>query len=389
MSLGKEYVIALVDCDCFFVSCERVDNPNLNGRAVCVVTNTTNKGIVLSRSNEAKALGIKMGQPMFQLNGRHLDCFYIPCRHKRYAELSRQVMAVLREFSPDVEDVSVDEAFLDLTGMSKIYGVSYEKLAHQIRQRVFEKTKIPVSIGVSTSKTLAKLASDKAKKNGGVFIIAPKKIREILSAVKLDEVCGISHQTVKNFYKKGVFELNEFLDKDPAWVRQALGITGERLRYELSGVCVSPVNAVEQAPQSIQDTRSLVDFTGSLEMLERCLPCHIHRSSQKLRKWDGYCAVLSVMLRTKDFKVHEAEIKLPNPTNSEQTLLRQAHILIKKIYNPRVLYRSVGVTLKNLTFGKVQQGSLFDSVRPEDDKLSHLIDELEQRYGKQVVKLGM
>lgn len=95
------------------------------------------------------------------------------------------------------------------------------------------------------------------------------------------------------------------------------------------------------------------------------------------------------MLRTKDFKVQEAEIKLPNPTNSEQTLLRQAHILIKKIYNPRVLYRSVGVTLKNLTFGKVQQGSLFDSVRPEDDKLSHLIDELEQRYGKQVVKLGM
>ena len=144
MSLGKEYVIALVDCDCFYVSCERVDNPNLNGRAVCVVTTSTNKGIVLSRSNEAKAFGIKMGQPMFQLNGRHLDCFYIPCRHKRYAELSRQVMAVFREFSPDVEEVSVDEAFLDLTGMSKMYGLSYEKLAHQIRQRVFEKTKIPV-----------------------------------------------------------------------------------------------------------------------------------------------------------------------------------------------------------------------------------------------------
>ena len=195
MSLVKEHVIALVDCDCFFVSCERVDNPKLNGKAVCVTTGATSKGIVVSRSNEAKALGIKMGQPMFQLQGQFDNAHYIPARHERYAEISKQVMAVLRDFTPDVEEVSIDEAYLDLTGMSKLYGMTYENLIKKIRETVLEKTKVPVSIGLSTSKTLAKLASDKAKKTGGIFIIPPKKVREILHGINLEEICGISHQT--------------------------------------------------------------------------------------------------------------------------------------------------------------------------------------------------
>lgn len=389
MPLVKEHVIALVDCDCFFVSCERVDNPKLNNQPVCVVTNTTSKGIVLSRSNEAKALGIKMGQPMFQLQGQFDNAQYISARHERYGEISKQVMDVLREFTPDAEEVSIDEAYLDLTGMSKLYGITYENLIKKIRKTVLEKTKVPVSIGLSTSKTLTKLASDKAKKTGGIFIIPPKKVREILHDIRLEEICGISHQTSMNYWKKGVSNLDEFLDKDPNWIRQAFGINGERLRYELAGVSVSPVNPVEEAPQSIQDTRSLEDFTDSLEVLESTLPYHVHRASQKLRKWNGYCSVLAVMLRTKDFKVFEAETKLDKPTNSEQTLLRKSHELIKKLYKSRTLYRSVGITLRNLVFGKAVQQSLFETEQREDDKMSRIIDDLEKKYGKQVVKLGM
>lgn len=387
--LVKEHVIALVDCDCFFVSCERVGNPKLNGKAVCVTTGATSKGIVVSRSNEAKALGIKMGQPMFQLQGQFDNVHYIPAHHERYAEISKQVMAVLRDFTPDVEEVSIDEAYLDLTGMSKLYGMTYENLIKKIRETVLEKTKVPVSIGLSTSKTLAKLASDKAKKTGGIFIIPPKKVREILHGINLEEICGISHQTSMNYWKKGVSNLDEFLDKDPNWIRQAFGINGERLRYELAGISVSPVNPVEEAPQSIQDTRALEDFTDSLEVLECTLPYHIHRASQKLRKWDGYCSVLAVMLRTKDFKVVEIETNLDKPTNSEQRLLRASHELIRKLYKPRTLYRSVGITLRNLVFGKAVQQSLFETEQREDDKMSRIIDDLEKKYGKQVVKLGM
>lgn len=389
MPLVKEHVIALVDCDCFFVSCERVDNPKLNGKAVCVTTGATSKGIVVSRSNEAKALGIKMGAPMFQLEGKYNNVHYIPARHERYAEISKQVMTVLRDFTPDVEEVSVDEAYLDLTGMSRMYGLSYENLIKKIRKTVLEKAKVPVSIGLSTSKTLAKLASDKAKKTGGIFIIHPKKVMEILKDVELEEVCGISHQTSMNFWKKGICNLEDFLSKEPSWVHQAFGINGEKLRYELAGISVSPVNPVEEAPQSIQDTRALEDFTDSLEVLESTLPYHVHRASQKLRKWDGYCSVLAVMLRTKDFKVVEIETKLDKPTNSEQTLLRKSHELIKKLYKSRTLYRSVGITLRNLVFGQAKQQSLFETEQREDDKMSRIIDDLEKKYGKQVVKLRM
>lgn len=281
MPLVKEHVIVLVDCDCFFVSCERVDNPKLSGKAVCVTTGATSKGIVVSRSNEAKALGIKMGAPMFQLEGKYNNVHYIPARHERYAEISKQVMAVLRDFTPNVEEVSVDEAYLDITGMSKMYGLTYENLIKKIRKTVLEKTKVPVSIGLSTSKTLAKLASDKAKKTGGIFIIHPKKVKEILKDVELEEVCGISHQTSMNFWKKGICNLGDFLSKEPSWIRQAFGINGERLRYELAGISVSPVNPVEEAPQSIQDTRALEDFRDNLEVLESTLPYHVHRASQK------------------------------------------------------------------------------------------------------------
>lgn len=385
----RQRIIALVDCDCFFVSCERVDNPDLNGKPVCVTTGAGSKGIVVSRSNEAKALGIKMGQPLFQIEGQFQNCHYLPARHKRYAQISKQVMDILRTFSPDVEEVSVDEAYIDLTGFSKLYKLSYKDIIIKIRNTILDKAKIPVSIGLSTSKTLAKFASDKAKKTGGIFIIHPQNASHILKESDLEEICGISHKTALNFAKRGIFTLEAFLEKTPAWCRQAFGINGERLRYELDGICTSPVNALEEAPQSIQDTKALEDFTTSLTVLKSTLPQHIHRASQKLRKWNGYCSVLSVMLRTKDFKVMETEIKLDRQTNSEQTLLSKAEILLEQMYTPKTLYRSLGVTLKNLAFGNTEQHSLFEKQEREDDKVSHLLDELEEKYGKQVIKLGL
>ena len=143
-----------------------------------------------------------------------------------------------------------------------------------------------------------------------------------------------------------------------------------------------------KAPKSIQDTRALEDFTDDLNILEDTLYYHIHRASQKLRKWDGYCGVLSLMLRTKDFNIYEKELRLAVPTNSESTLLKNAHILIKQTYKPKILYRSTGITLKNLVFGQVAQQSLFGEDKREDDKVSHIIDDLERKFGKSVLKYG-
>ncbi|MBO6290293.1 MAG: hypothetical protein J6N45_08225, partial [Alphaproteobacteria bacterium] len=184
----RQHVIALVDCDCFFVSCERKDNPDLQGKPVCVMTGGGSKGIIVSRSKEAKALGIKMGQPYFQVKPNFPTAICIPARHHRYTEISKEVMDTIKTFSPDVEVTSVDEAFIDLTSLNKVYHSTYTDIIKNIRQTVWDKVGIPVSIGLGTSKTLAKLASDKAKSNNGIFVIPPDKILDIVGSMSIEDV---------------------------------------------------------------------------------------------------------------------------------------------------------------------------------------------------------
>lgn len=384
----RQHVIALVDCDCFYVSCERKDNPQLMGKPVCAVTTTSNKGIVLSRSKEAKALGIKMGAPMFQIKDLYPTCHYMPARHERYGEISKQVMDTIKTFSQDVEVTSVDEAFIDLTSLNKVYHSTYTDIIKKIRQTVLDKVGIPVSIGLGTSKTLAKLASDKAKSNNGIFVISPDKILDIVGNMPIEDVSGIGRKNSEHMKFSGIFTIKDFVEKDNGWIRKAFGINGLNLKSELTGIATSLVNNEPIAPQSIQVTQSFEDFTQSLEYLEHALNGHVHEACQKLRRWNGFCQGVEVMLRTKDFKYHAMETRLSNPTNGDQEVRMTAVNLLKQLYRPNLVYRSTGVTLKNLIYGEVQQ-SLFEETKPHDDKLSHLVDELEAKFGKGIVKTGV
>jgi len=384
----RQHIIALVDCDCFYVSCERKDNPDLQGKPVCAVTTTSNKGIVLSRSKEAKALGIKMGAPMFQIKDKYPACHYIPARHHRYNEISKQVMDTIKTFSPDVEVTSVDEAYIDLTSLDKVYHSTYTDIIKKIRQTIWDKVGIPVSIGLSCSKTLAKLASDKAKTNNGIFVIRPDKILDIIGDMPIDDVCGIGRKNSEHMKFSGIFTIREFIEKENGWIRQAFGINGLNLKSELTGIAASLVNSEQTAPQSIQITRSFEDFTQNLEYLEHELNGHVHEACQKLRRWNGFCSEIEVMLRTKDFKYLAIETKLANPTNSDQEVREVASRLLKGLYKPNLIYRSTGVTLKNLAYGNQIQQSLFEETKPHDDKLSHLVDELEAKYGRGIIKTG-
>lgn len=385
----RQHIIALVDCDCFYVSCERKDNPDLQGKPVCAITTTSNKGIVLSRSKEAKALGIKMGAPMFQIKDKYPTCHYIPARHHRYNEISKQVMDTIKTFSPDVEVTSVDEAYIDLTSLDKVYHSTYTDIIKKIRQTIWDKVGIPVSIGLSCSKTLAKLASDKAKTNNGIFVIRPDKILDIIGDMPIDDVCGIGRKNSEHMKFSGIFTIREFIEKENGWIRQAFGINGLNLKSELTGIATSLVNSEQTAPQSIQITRSFEDFTQNLEYLEHELNGHVHEACQKLRRWNGFCSEIEVMLRTKDFKYLAIETKLANPTNSDQEVREVASRLLKSLYKPNLIYRSTGVTLKNLAYGNQLQQSLFEETKPHDDKLSHLVDELEAKYGRGIIKAGM
>lgn len=382
-------VIALVDCDSFFVSCEQKDNPNLKNKPVCTLTSVNARGVVVSRSKEAKALGIQMGAPYFQIKDSYKKAIFLPVRHERYDEISKEVMQRLQTFSPDVEIVSVDEAFIDLTGLNKFYNKTYTEIIKDIRADILKQVDIPVSIGLSTSKTLAKLASDMAKKTGGIFVIHPNKIFDLTKNILMKDVSGIGSQTGRTLEYHNIITIEDFMKKDPLWIRNKISFMAEKLYYELKGETITPVNSKISPPQSIQDTKSFENFTSDKDFLIGKLNYHIHQASQKLRSWNGYSKEITITLRTKNFQTFETNLRLPLATNSEKTLFKAAQTLIEKMYHPNVIYRSLGVTLKNLSFGQEKQMNLFNQEKFEDDKISHLIDQIEEKFGKNSIKFGI
>lgn len=387
MKMTKQRIICLVDCDAFFVSCERADNPSLRGQPVCVMTGAGQRGIIVSRSQEAKQLGIKMGEPLFKVRERGIEGIFLSARHDRYGEISAQVMAVLQSFSPDVEKVSVDEAYMDLTSLQRVYQKGYPEIIRDIRRAVWEQAGIPVSIGLSTTKTLAKLASDKAKKNGGIFVIPPDHIQDKIGSLPIEEVCGIGRRHNRHLRFLGIFTINDFVRQDNAFVRKVFGINGLNLKHELLGICTSPVDSRPQAPKSIQDTSVLGCFTQDKSILRAALLSHIHYACRRLRRWNGFCGTAGVMLRTKEFRVVFIKQKLPFYTNSESEIAAAGLALLDRLYQPGVTYRSTGIALEELSYD--QQPSLFAETPPcHDSPLSRALDALEAKFGRDIVKTG-
>lgn len=379
--------IALVDCDSFFVSCEQADNPSLRGKAVCVVSG--GNGCVVSRSREAKQAGVKMGQPLFMAKKEFQQVIYVNGRHERYKEYSVKVMTCLKNFTPDVEICSIDEAYMNLHGLDKLYKKDFASLAAAIRLSVWQNCQIPVSIGVSSSKLLAKLASDKAKSNGGVYLIESTDLPKVLRETQLEDVCGFGRQHTAKMKMSGIFNCREFVEQTDSWVRKNLGISGLNLKYELLGFAVNKLETSHGLPKSIQNTSALSKFTSDIDVLRSSLKYHVHTAGKKLREYNCFCKSVGVMLRTKDFRVYSDYIKLPQPTNGERELFLAAQNLLPKIYLPNTLYRSTGVMLENLLSDKDFQPLLFAEPEYKDDKISRVLDELEQKFGKDVVKNGL
>ena len=338
-------VIALVDCDSFFVSCEQKVNPELKGKPVCVLSG--HGQCVISRSREAKKLGIPMGIPTFKMTKEMKEATLITASHDLYGEISDEVMSVLKSISPKVEQYSIDEAFVDLTGLVRLYKKNYLELAQMIRQEVLEKVDIPVSIGVSTSKSLAKLASDKAKNfEGGVFLVGSRKIEPLLKHTAIEEIWGIGRNLSRLFRQNGILSAYDLVQRSDSWLDKQIGIRGLEMKHELLGEMVSPVDDTFKPPKSIQKTSAFGIFTSDLEFIKNELNYHIHSACKKLRRLNLKCSGIAVMLRTKvEFKVYYEKITIPHATCYEWEISDIVFKLLEKIYNPNIIYRSSGVIL--------------------------------------------
>ena len=361
----KRRIIALVDCDSFFVSCEQALKPELKGKPVCVLSN--NDGCIVSRSKEAKKLGIKMGMPLFMAKKEFPDAIYLSGNHKIYR----------------------DEAFIDLTGTRKLHKKNYIKIVKDIRKTILKKTDIPVSIGISTSKTLAKLASDKAKNLGGIFSIGTHKIKKVLSETPVEEVWGIGRNNTRTLHKNGILLCSELVELPDNTLRKIFGIKGIELKHELLGETVLEVDGDYRAPKSIQDTSAFGIFTEDLAFIKAELNKHIHTACKKLRKHSGFCLNVGVMLRTKDFRVTWESKNLDCPTNFELEISKTAMELLENLYKKGVLYRATGIYLNDLSCTRGVQTTLFEELKQnENENLARAIDKLENKYGHDIVRTG-
>ena len=386
--MAKSRIIALVDCDSFFVSVEQAEKPELKNKPVCVLSN--NDGCIIARSKEAKKLGITMGMPYFMAKREFKNCTYLSGNHDLYEEYSKKIMNILRNISPDVEVYSIDEAFVDLTGLRRLYKMNYAKIALMIKKKIREEVDIPVSIGLAPSKTLAKLASDKAKNTNGLYIIGSRKIFNELKNTKIDEIWGIGNNIGSFLKKYGILNGYELISQTDEWLKSKISITAVEMKHELMGESVYKVDNTEHIPKSIQHTSSFKNFSSDKNFIINELNYHIHRACSKLRQINASCLSISILLRTKDFKTYKEKRILTAPTNFELEISAIAKELFEKIYDSSILYRSSGIVLDKFSFNNETQLYLFDDTEfsSKKDKLTKSIDKIEKKYGKNSIKTG-
>lgn len=383
-----EKIYALVDCDSFFVSCEQAVNPELKNKPVCVLSNRD--GCVIARSREAKRMGIRMGLPYFMARQDFPNAIYVSGHHDLYGEISQKVMNLLREYSPTVEVYSVDEAFIDLTGLERLYRMNSVDIAKFIRQEIKDKIDIPVSIGLGATKCQAKLASDKAKNElDGVYYIGQGNLMEELRRTPVQEIWGIGRRLTLKMQKNGILNAYELVQKSDKFLDNLVGIRALEMKHELLGEIVSPVTNEVKPPKSIQKTSALAKFTSDKDYLKNSINYHIHRACAKMRKLDAKTLEIGVLLRTKDFRVFVEKETLNKAEDFELEISQIVFRLFDKIYNPNIVYRSTGVFFDRLVYNDANQMFLFaDDEDVRKSKLSRCFDRLEARFGKDIVQTG-
>jgi DNA polymerase V len=388
-------MFALIDCNNFYASCERVFAPNLNGKPIVVLSN--NDGCAIARSNEAKAIGIPMGAPAFEFKDLFVNhkVHVFSANFSLYGNMSNRIMSILSEYSPEVEIYSIDEAFLKLKGFECFNLLDY---AYSIRKRVTQGTGIPVSIGIAPTKSLSKVANRIAKKytqTGGVFLIDTEEKRiKALKWLAIEDVWGIGRKYATRLRAQGVNTAYDFTQLSDAWVKKEFSIVGLRLKRDLSGIPTLDLDDV-QAKKNIATTRSFEKNITKIEDLKERIATFAVSCSEKLRKQKSYCKMLMVFIHTNGFRKDLPQysrsrvIKLPFPSNSSIELVEFACIALESIFIAGYSYKKAGVLIMDFIPENQIQLNLFQNSNPKHEGLMKVIDKLNNRFGQQKVRLSI
>lgn len=391
-------MIALIDCNNFYCSCERVFQPGLNGRPLIVLSN--NDGCAIARSEEAKALGIKMGTPAFMIR-ELIEKHGVQVRSSNYAlyaEMSHRVMEVIGRFVPRIEIYSIDETFADLAGMAH---ERLQQVGQQLREAVRLETGIPVSVGIARTKTLAKMANRFAKKkfaNTGVYCAhEPELRRQMLQATTVEDVWGIGPQYARLLQQHGFATAEAFLQAPEAWVRKHMSVVGQRTWQELQQVPCIPWEEKPQPRKNICTSRSFGQLVKTKKELAQALAKFTTACGEKLRK-DGTCATrLHVFIQTNPHRGQDPQyfqsvtLQISRPTHDTQELMKVVMQGLDLIFRPGYLYQKAGVMALDLVPQTQVQLDLFEASAHtgKAGQLMQVLDQLNARYGRETVRYAV
>ena len=382
-------MFALIDCNSFYVSCERVFRPDLRNKPVVVLSN--NDGCVISRSDEAKAIGVKMGEPFFKMKELVRDgkVTAFSSNYTLYGDLSDRVMKTLSDIIPDIEVYSIDEAFLHLNENH----TDLETLGHTIRNTVKQYTGIPVGVGIAPTKTLAKLANKLSKKTGGVRVIYPDQIEETWNECALEDVWGIGRKNAKRLQSNFIDTIEQFVNQREEWVRQHFSIIGLRTHKELRGIPCIEMEGLLTEKKSICTSRSFGELQNTFSPIQEALSTHAASCAEKLRKQKCAAGGMYVSLSMSRFTKQEGDkylgiyVKLPQATNNTTALIRYASKGLEKLFKAGTYYKKCGITVVEIVPEEKVQLSLFaPKHNSKKQLLETTIDQLNQKLGKNMLR---
>ncbi len=387
-------MIALIDCNNFYVSCERVFNPKLRDKPVIVLSN--NDGCVVARSSEAKLLGIRMSQPMFEIKElvKKHDIQWRSSNYSLYASMSERVMNCIQQHCPNIDIYSIDEAFVDLTGMSSKEAFNFAK---KLRQIITQWTGVPVCIGLGSTKTLAKMANVLAKKKTdiGVFSLESEQQRDdTFQTFPVRDIWGVG--------KKMTFKLNDFdiltvqdLIKQPiGWIRKQFGLGLVKTVQELQGIACIMLDDMK-SKKAITSSRSFSRPITQLEELSEALSTYAATATEKCRAQHGLAQGICVYITTsrfkekKDFYAKQKTLVLSVPSQDTRVITSYALMLLKNMYRSGFSYSKCGIVLLDIISETYHQSDLFpDTLPKKNDILMQVLDTINQKYGKSTIHLA-
>ena len=388
----KKNKIALVDCNSFYVSCERLFNPKIQKKAVVVLSN--NDGCVISRSREAKDLGIKMGEPYFKVKElvKKNKVEVYSSNYALYGDISRRVMKVLKTFSPKVEIYSIDEAFIDLSFIDE-KGV--EDYGREIRSRVLTWTGIPTSVGIASTKTLSKVANHIAKKEKAGVIYLNTNIDEKLKKFPIEDVWGVGKQLSKFYHKNNISNAYDLKNVSNTWVKKGTNVLGAKTAMELRGIPCIDLQIDQEKRKNCCVSRSFGRKVKDLNELEESVITHCLNAAEKIRADDQIAKTITVFIRTSPFDKNRRyysnskTIDLAIPTSNSIELIKNAVKALTDIYKYGYAYQKAGIILSGLKdANQNDQNLLTPLLENKSKKLMKAIDYTNTKYGRYAISIA-